>query len=180
MKTLTLSLWAFTAYCQVQIFNPLEGMIKARIEAERILNERRRINIEEERMRLENQRLQQQSQDPGQSAQDAAIDAALTTVVARFPDFWEFRPEMARITGLLSAKSMSAEEYAEGVYLMAKFATFSQSPRKRTPSECVSSQSDSAIESLRKQMADIQQALRQMEAKRRTVNLDPTQIERVP
>ena len=145
MKMLIVLLWASTAFCQGPvIFDPLnpvvDGMIQGtrlRLEAERILNERRRIQLEEkaaereyERMRLEDQRLRQAA-----PVLDG-IDEAIAAAAAKFADFYNYREEMARVSVLMTPKAGHMVEYVEAVYLVAKFASFSRSPDRRSPAEC--------------------------------------------
>jgi hypothetical protein len=101
-----------------------------------IAEDKRRQRVTEaevELMRAKAEALRRKQPKKAADAGTANTDAekfrlAIMRVTARLPDFPQFAAEIVRIDQALADDDLSYEDYVEGLYLMAKFGSFSKSP----------------------------------------------------
>lgn len=113
------------------IANPFGGLVDAfrlgsEIRTNRALEDL--LNAQAEAVRLQSERIQQQNKSSALSQKlDREFLPAVEEVKRRYPDFETYRVEAARIMGDLDPRSpqFNLEHYIEGMYLIAKSASFS-------------------------------------------------------
>ena len=121
------------------VFAPLDGAAQAIIDAHRIANRRRQIELDEKReSRIAEQKTRALAQDrqanaatprpwqpaPNPNMQGDTFDRAIVSVSSRHDDFDAMREQMARVHTMIENGSITAAEYVESLYLIAKFASF--------------------------------------------------------
>jgi len=115
--------------------NPvLDGMMRG-AELGRMMQEAK---LREEQRRLLDQQLQQlKAMEEQQAAvvrpaptenSAQSVKSAIETVKSLYSDFSEFFPEMSRLSAIFSPGEVEAAMWVEMLYLVAKHASFSQSP----------------------------------------------------
>lgn len=100
-----------------------------------------RIKAETERLRAETQLIQeqtealkrsraQQNQSAGQPILPSAgeIVDAMNSLERIYPDYWKYADEITRLVLVFKRGNVGLEDYLEGLYLVAKYSTFSQAP----------------------------------------------------
>ena len=110
---------------------PMDHFIAASVagaETGRLLLEGDRIAAETEAIRAQTERLRRRS---GLRMSDIVSDPVAwgrfeALMIQRFPDFNGYRVQMARLTTLFEQGDASLAEYVEGLYVMAKHASFSK------------------------------------------------------
>lgn len=119
---------------------PFEGIVDAIIISERLKNERRLAEAQEawlraqaEAARARTERMKRQY-EAGQRAIAAArqgnaeVGAAIDRIAARFPDFPRYASTMSELVREFPGRAdqpINLDRYLEGIYLIAKYASFS-------------------------------------------------------
>ena len=92
-----------------------------------------RRQIEEKDLELRRQQLQVATGGASQLSEDQ-IKAALVELFQRFPDLSGYLPEMDRLSPIFRlGDQKSLREYLEGLYVVAKFASFSSLAKRPDP-----------------------------------------------
>lgn len=81
------------------------------------------MQAEAERIRLETELLKQRIRE-GQKRSD--LGPAVEAVARRFPDVHEFAGEILRLVPVFQRGDLRADQYIEGLYLIARYSSFSQ------------------------------------------------------
>ena len=134
--------------------NPVtDGLMKA-AEIARQVRQMELMRAQSEAIRAEQNRLAGEQEAEGSAAKldqaaELLMDAAINKVAARNPGFWDYRLEMARLTKVfLRGAGSNLEVYIEGLYVIAKYSSFSLVEPARSPS-AVSSGEESSTGSVR-------------------------------
>ncbi len=118
--------------------------MERRIQEEQL----RQMQLQTERMQAETERLRKLKQKAPAATSNAQlteaaqeVDSALTDVAQMYPDFAQYFPQVERLMHLFvrgsgSSGSLTTKEYVEGLYVIAKFASFSQAKNvQKAPTE---------------------------------------------
>jgi hypothetical protein len=103
-----------------------------RLDVEREIANRK-LDLEQQRLELEKEKAQASSTE--ESSQEVApeVNRALLALTQRFPDFKDHFPEMTRLSGIFApgkSPDLTVEKYLEGLYVIARYASFSNTQAK--------------------------------------------------
>jgi hypothetical protein len=136
--------FASLGFSQVVVTNPLGGMIDAYRLGSEIRTNRaieNALNAQAEALRAQTERLRQaeeaQKQGPA-GVPDGQLAIAIAAVNQRYPDFNQYFTEAARLMPQMSSSVLpDLPHYLEGMYLIAKYASFSNMAVKPQESPAV-------------------------------------------
>jgi hypothetical protein len=124
----------FVGVCQNPVADGLRNGIRlgtAVREAARIQAETELLRAQQELTRKQTELLNRTSAQPKDSeypVSDEEFNKAVSEVLARYPDFWGYRLQMVGLMGSFKPGRVSIPDYLEGVYLIAKHASFARPP----------------------------------------------------
>jgi hypothetical protein len=138
---------SFISDCQGQCPPALPGSTKGILDgleiARRLRIESARTAAEIERMRAETHLIEEQTKTlreetrasqairPETAGNQELWNSAIERVAKQYPDFHRCDSEIARLAAAFTPGNVKMDEYLEGMYLTAKFASFSGSPMNR-------------------------------------------------
>jgi hypothetical protein len=110
------------------VMGPVVRAGTAGAEVGRLNAESAKLNAEAAQIRAQTERMRRPV-----SLSELAVDRVAwarleANMIDRFPDFNTYRAEMVRLMDLFSPRNVRLAEYVEGLYLMAKYASFAKAP----------------------------------------------------